>query len=554
MKFISIFGGCNRSVLSKVRIGIDFDNTLVCYDQVFSMESKKLGLMPVDWIGSKQELRDELQSRHNGERLWQTLQGRVYGPSMKHAVMYPGVAPFLMRSRQRGDELFIVSHKTEFGHFDSTRTPLRQVALAWMESSGFFEKSRFGLDKEKVFFSETRSEKVQQIAQLSLDVFIDDLEEVFTEDEFPPIDKVLFNAKAQVQCRYAHCKNWSEIEQLVLGPAQATDNKWLAQTFCTEQIDTVTRLRGRGNSRIYRVCTSSGNTYALKSYPDRLIDPRPRLRNETKACELLAHFQLTPKSIGYDEELNLALFEWIKGESPTKIETTHIDQALVFIDKLKQLPDSVYRDFPKASEACLTAMDLLSQVQERIKILESVDDLELQRFLETSINSLWNEIWDWFTSKWPSRSFEIELSSAKQILSPSDFGFHNSLQRSDGRLCFVDLEYFGRDDPVKLAADFVWHPAMNLKPAETKRWLEGMFEIFDQDLDLQQRFRAAWPMYGLRWVLILLNEFREDGWQKRVHANEELRQNRKEIQKLQIEKAADLCNRIRHEKMECPYV
>ena len=144
-----------------MRIGFDFDNTLVCYEDVFALESKNLGFMPVNWRGSKQELKDELLRRSDGERLWQTLQGRVYGFGMEKAVLFPGVAPFLMRSRYRGDEMFIVSHKTEYGHFDSTKTPLREAALDWMESKGFFEQSRFGLAKENVFFEKTRSEKVK---------------------------------------------------------------------------------------------------------------------------------------------------------------------------------------------------------------------------------------------------------------------------------------------------------------------------------------------------------------------------------------------------------
>ena len=148
------------------------------------LESKNLGFITSHWSGSKQDLRDELRSRPDGERLWQTLQGRVYGPNMEQAVMFPGVALFLMRSRQRGDEVFIVSHKTEFGHFDPTSTPLRQAALAWMESKRFFDQRRFGISKGNVFFAGTRTEKVQQIARLNLDIFVDDLEEVFSEEGF----------------------------------------------------------------------------------------------------------------------------------------------------------------------------------------------------------------------------------------------------------------------------------------------------------------------------------------------------------------------------------
>ena len=537
-----------------MRIGLDLDNTLVCYDRVFAAESIKLGIMPSSWRGSKQNLRDELQSRPGGERLWQTLQGQVYGPGIEQATMYPGVAPFLMRSLQRGDELFIVSHKTEFGHFDPTRTPLRQAALSWMESRGFFEKSRFGLIRENIFFEGTRSEKVARISNLNLDCFVDDLEEVFAEEGFPSINKVLFNAKAEGRHHDFQYKSWSEIGQQLLGPMRDSDCKMLAQTFCPEQIEIVTQLRGHGNSRIYRILTNSGVVYALKSYPDLCIDPRPRLRNEVRACKLLEHLRLTPRSVSYDEELNFALFEWIDGEVPCTIETSYINQALSFVKKLEELSDGISNDVPEASEACLSGIQLLSQVRGRIQRFESIDDVVLQEFIENTIKPLWAEIHDWFLSKWPVNSLDDELAQSKQMLSPSDFGFHNSLLRTDGSLRFIDLEYFGRDDPVKLISDFVWHPAMNLKVSHKIEWIEGMFTIFNQDAELPARFCAAWPLYGLRWALIMLNEFHIDGWQKRLHAMPELGHSRKEIQQQQLYKAAEVCRHICEEKLECPYV
>jgi hypothetical protein len=511
-------------------------------------------MMPASWGGSKQALKDELQSRPDGERLWQTLQGRVYGSAMAQAVMFPGVALFLMRSRHRDNDLFIVSHKTEFGHFDSTRTPLRQTALSWMESNGFFEKNRFGLSKENVFFKGTRQEKILQIANLNLDVFIDDLEEVFAEEGFPPIKKVLFNAKAKGRYHDVHCNNWTEIGQQIFGSMSDAERKFVAQTLCREQIESVTQLPGHGNSRVYRVLTDCGTVYVLKLYPDLVIDPRPRLRREVRACNILEHLGFTPRSVAHDEELNVALFEWIDGETPRAIEISHIDQALSFAKKLKDLPRSKENNMPEASEACLSGVQLLSQVKERIQILDTINSEELQQFLKTTIKPLWEELQEWSAVNWPVSSFENELAQSKQTLSPSDFGFHNALEKRDKSLRFVDLEYFGRDDPVKLIADFLWHPAMNLELACKKRWLQGMFAIFYEDSELSQRFRAAWPIYGLRWALIMLNEFRPDGWQKRLYAAQMLQKIRKHIQYQQLQKAAGVCRFIRDEKLECPYV
>ena len=100
-----------------MRIGLDFDNTLARYDHVFAAEARYENLVPAKWHGNKKQLRDTLRSAQDGELLWQKLQGRVYGPNMLQAKLFPGVAQFLVRCKYRGDEVFIVSHKTEYGHY-----------------------------------------------------------------------------------------------------------------------------------------------------------------------------------------------------------------------------------------------------------------------------------------------------------------------------------------------------------------------------------------------------------------------------------------------------
>ena len=84
---------------------------------------------------------------------------------------------------------------------------------------------------------------------------------------------------------------------------------------------------------------------------------------------MLEHFRLTPGSIAYDEELNLALFEWIEGEVPSTIESRHINQALIFVEKLKDLFEARHNEFPEASEACLSTAQLFSQVQTKARVL-----------------------------------------------------------------------------------------------------------------------------------------------------------------------------------------
>ena len=539
-----------------MRIGLDFDNTLAQYDHVFTAEAKLEKLVPTEWQGNKKQIRDVLLSRENGERSWQKLQGKVYGKNMLQANLFPGVAQFLVRCKRRGNSVYIVSHKTEYGHYDPTKTPLRVSALKWMELRGFFDETKFGLTKDCVFFEKTREEKVYRISALKLDLYVDDLKEIFAEQHFPNIEKILFSANIDEEHDEEHnaimCKNWSAIANKVLGPITDEDCKELAQTLLSESISGVQKLQGSGNSRIYKVVSESAQLYALKIYPDLLIDTRKRLQTEFLSCRLLEDYHLTPKTVAFDTDLNIAIFEWIEGKSLEYIENEHIDQALSFVKKLGDL-DPLDFDL-SASEACTSANQLFIQIELRYQKLGVIENEELKKFLNNVFNPLFKDVRSWSEKCWPANNLQKNLPKSKQTLSPSDFGFHNSLLKKDGKLCFLDLEYFGWDDPVKLISDFVWHPAMSLSEAQKKRWLKESFKIFNDTGQIQERFHAAWPLYGLRWAMIILNEFHKDGWEKKMHVDENFELQREQKLRKQIGKANVVCAFIKANQMECPYL
>ena len=127
------------------------------------------------------------------------LQGQVYGKFMHQAEIMPGFVEFMLKCRLRGHKILIVSHKTEFGHFDVEQTSLREEALKWMESKRFFDPDFFGMEREDVFFADTREEKVARIAELECDCFIDDLPEVFAEKTFQNFRDKFFLVRRQYQ-------------------------------------------------------------------------------------------------------------------------------------------------------------------------------------------------------------------------------------------------------------------------------------------------------------------------------------------------------------------
>src|SRR5215475_11855482 len=94
-----------------MRIGIDFDNTIACYDGVFHAAALERGLIPAGLGSDKNAVRDHLNSNGRADDFTE-LQGYVYGARMDLASLYPGFGGFVATARKVGHDLFIVSHKT----------------------------------------------------------------------------------------------------------------------------------------------------------------------------------------------------------------------------------------------------------------------------------------------------------------------------------------------------------------------------------------------------------------------------------------------------------
>jgi hypothetical protein len=201
-----------------MRVGIDFDNTIVTYDEVFSTAAGDFAEIAPGVGRQKRDIRDYLRSLPDGELTWQRLQGHVYGKGITGAKMFAGVGQFLHRCRAEGAEIVIVSHKTEFGHHDPDRVNLRDAARSWMTAQGFFANDGYGIPPANLYFETTRTEKLRRIASLHCACFIDDLEEVLDDPGFPVgVTRILFSqgARPMHQLPYAVCRSWSEIERLV---------------------------------------------------------------------------------------------------------------------------------------------------------------------------------------------------------------------------------------------------------------------------------------------------------------------------------------------------
>lgn len=195
-----------------MRIGLDLDNTLICYDQAFLVVGKDEGLLPASFEGGKVAIKKALLAECPDGFLWERLQGVVYGRRIDAATLFDGAQDFLALCRQRGAEVVVVSHKTELAHHDPLSTNLRQAALRWMNARGLFEAT--GLERGNVHFETTREAKVRRIGSLGCAMFVDDLAEVLTDAGMPAnCRKILFGGEPQRGLE--HCPTWRDVSDAV---------------------------------------------------------------------------------------------------------------------------------------------------------------------------------------------------------------------------------------------------------------------------------------------------------------------------------------------------
>ncbi len=167
-----------------MRIGVDFDNTIVSYDGVFHKIALEKNLIPAELNSSKDSVRNHLRAADR-EAEWTALQGHVYGARMDAARPYPGVREFFKRCMAQDIPVFIVSHKTRHP-FLGEKHDLHGSAHNWLAAQGFFDTTGVGLSETAVFFELTKEAKMARIGALDCTIFIDDLPEFLARRHFLP--------------------------------------------------------------------------------------------------------------------------------------------------------------------------------------------------------------------------------------------------------------------------------------------------------------------------------------------------------------------------------
>jgi hypothetical protein len=196
-----------------MRIGFDFDNTIVSYDELFFNVATEKSLIPASLPQSKLAVRDYLR-KVDDEDSWTEMQGYVYGARMNDAVAYAGAIEFIRLARDCGIAMVIVSHKTKHP-FMGPKYNLHDAARGWVENY-LVEGVKNLIEPDQVFFEVTKKDKIARIAQCECDFYIDDLPEILSMPGFPKkTERILFdpeNSHGDDSVVGARLESWQEIK------------------------------------------------------------------------------------------------------------------------------------------------------------------------------------------------------------------------------------------------------------------------------------------------------------------------------------------------------
>jgi Phosphotransferase enzyme family. len=289
------------------------------------------------------------------------------------------------------------------------------------------------------------------------------------------------------------------------------------------------RLSGGRNNQVFKMMVND-QRFLLKSYFVHDDDPRDRLGNEFSFLRFAwdKGIRCIPQPLAADKKQHVAIYEFVEGERLTEsdISEDFIKQTIRFVlelNKCKQTEEAI--KLPFASEACFSIGEHINCVERRLSRLYEIEPYDLVRndaqgFIQGKLKPCWltmkKNIFEELGNS--ANAINDVIDNNERCLSPSDFGFHNALLEKNGNLRFVDFEYAGWDDPVKLICDFICQPELPVSETYGLQLMEGIIVSFDQPKPIKQRAERLIPVHRFKWCCILLNEFRAEDRQRRHHA------------------------------------
>lgn len=326
---------------------------------------------------------------------------------------------------------------------------------------------------------------------------------------------------------FSSSRNWSED---VLGQ----------KLYLVEKVD-----KG-GNNRIYKIAIDPEHNFTLKEY---FTDDRERMDREYKSLEFLEKqgFECLPRVVAKNNILNCALYTFVNGEErkPEEFNNENVTQIVEFVNSLQRIKSNESKQiFKPAVLSTHSFSEFANTVRFRVNkflsYIESSDATSISVELSTNISpqKLIFEKLDKLSTQ-NSSNFNEKIQEEDMRLSPVDFGPHNML--FDRNIVnYLDFEYFGWDDPVKIIPNLIFHEgSVGLSNDVCKKILNYYTSTTTLHNQVIRRLPIALSLAGLDWLSILLWSLTSEKIASRRFANAEL-----DIEKYQSDQIAKIMKRL----------
>ena len=254
--------------------------------------------------------------------------------------------------------------------------------------------------------------------------------------------------------------------------------------------------------------------FLLKFYRNEKFN-RIRLKRELIFLEFLNSFSFknTPNLITYNEEYNWILMSWINGAKIKNVNKKIVEKLLFFLSDIQKFKNKkLSNKFINAAEACFSLQDHFLLIKKRMQKIEKIFDSEesLSCKQNNAMLNLYRKIDEKYLlslnmakDKFSHDSYKAIIKLDYRIISPSDIGFHNCLLLNN-ELYFIDFEYAGWDDPLKLICDLVLQPDYSI-PKVYLGLIRNLINKLNLVPDWQLRLEIMLEIYTIKWVCIILN-------------------------------------------------
>lgn len=265
------------------------------------------------------------------------------------------------------------------------------------------------------------------------------------------------------------------------------------------------KIEGGLNSNIQLV-EIKNYKYIFKQYSN-VNNAWPRLETEFNFLTLLSEAKVrnVPKAIKKLEDFNIGIYSYLEGKSINEPTDHNVGSSASFIIEINNKIKSLKKKVKLASDYFSDYEGLLSSIHRRIFSLRKYVPIHNDAYsraiseFEQTFNNIVKE------DNLISKEIRDDIFKVGEVISPSDFGFHNILQDGDS-LKFLDFEYAGTDNVFKLLCDFYCQPRIPISGRQFKKFVNIINENLVQVDGLYKASVRLMPIFRLKWACIILNQ------------------------------------------------